>query len=169
MRFRPRALWVGCRVGCVGVPEVGRVVRVAEEHAFVPGRVGVGVQGVVAGGVIAAAAGRFAGSILFGGAPGAAIDVEPDVGAVGVNLLLRDVELVERVGAGGVAELPDERGDFVVAGLFVHDQGEGVVGVVEELEGRGGRGRARRVGGGGFGLGGGYGGGRGRRLAAEEE
>jgi hypothetical protein len=91
-------------------------VLVVEEDAFVPGGLGVGVEGVVAGGVIAAAAGWLAGGVFFRRALGAAIDVEPDGGAVGVDLLLRDVEVVEGVGAGGVAELPDEDGDFVVGG-----------------------------------------------------
>jgi hypothetical protein len=135
------------------------VVLVVEEHAFVPGRVGVGVERVVAGGVIAAAAGWIAGGVFFGRALCAAVDVEPDVGAVVVDLLLGDVERVEGVGAGSVAELPDEGGDFVVGGGFFDDQGEARVGVVEELERRGWGGGARGVGNGGGGVGGGGGGG----------
>ena len=79
--------------------------------------------------------------------------MEPDGAAVGVDLLLRDVDGVEGVGAGGVAELPDEGGDFVVGGFFGDGEGEGGVSVVEDFEwGRWGRGAGGVVdGGGGFG------------------
>src|SRR5215467_6024920 len=91
------------RVGCVGVPELG-FFFVVEEDAFIPDALGVGV---IAGGVIAGSAGEFALGVLFAGALGAAIDVEPGGGA-GVDVLLGEVELVEGVGTRGVAELPDE-------------------------------------------------------------
>ena len=73
-------------------------------------------EGVVAGSVVAGAAGELAVGVLFGGAFGASVDVEPDHGLAGVDGFLRDVELVEGVGVGGVAELPDEGGDLVVGG-----------------------------------------------------
>jgi hypothetical protein len=116
--------------------------------------------------VIAAAAGRIAGSVFFGGAFGAAVDVEPDVGAVGVDFFLRDFDLVEGVGAGGVAKLPDEGGDLVVGGGFFDDDGETRVGVVEDLERRGRGGGTGWVGCGGDGFGSRCGG---RGFAADEE
>ena len=100
------------RVGCVGVPELG-FLFVVEEDAFVPDAFGVGV---VAGGVITGSAGELALGVLFAGALCAAVDVEPGGGA-SVDVLLGEVELVEGVGSGGVAELPDERGDLVVGGV----------------------------------------------------
>jgi hypothetical protein len=87
--------------------------------------------------VIASAAGRFAGGVFFGRALGAAIDVEPDVGAVGVDFFLRNLDFIEGLGAGGVAKLPDEGGDFVVGGVFLDGDGERAVGVMEDFEGRG--------------------------------
>ena len=55
--------------------------------------------------------------------------------------------VVEGVGVGGVAELPDDGGDLVVGGVGGGDEGDGVVGGVEELEGGWGDGGARGVGG----------------------
>ena len=131
--------------GGVGVPEVGAVFAVEDDAVF-PGRVGVRVEGVVAGGVVAASAGWLAGGVFFGRALGAAVDVERDAGAVGVDQLLRDVELVEGVGLACVAELPDDGGDLVVGGVFCDDEGEAVVAVVEDCEGGGWGGGARWVG-----------------------
>src|SRR5215469_4391213 len=145
------------RVGCVGVPELG-FFFVVEEDAFIPDALGVGV---IAGGVIAGSAGEFALGVLFAGALGAAVDVEPGGGA-GVDVLLGEVELVEGVGTCGVAELPDEGGDLVVGGVVWGGKGKAAVVVVEELEGgwgggggwcggrnRGGVGLGRGSGGGG--------------------
>ena len=84
-----------------------------EEDASVPD--GLGGVGVVAGGVVGGFAGELAGGVFFAGALGSAVDVEPGGGA-GVDVLLDELELVEGVGAGGVAELPDEGGDLVVGG-----------------------------------------------------
>src|SRR5215469_17070710 len=115
------------RVGGVGVPEPG-FFFVVEEDAFVPDALGVGV---VAGGVIAGSAGELTLGVLFAGALGAAVDVEPGGGAR-VDVLLGEVELVEGVGTGGVAELPDERGDLVVGGVVRGGEGEAGVVIVEE-------------------------------------
>src|SRR6185437_8280946 len=105
----------GRSVGRFGIPKSGgmRVVRAMHDNALVPGRSGVGAKGVVGGGVIAAAAGRVAGRVFLRRAFGATIDVEPDGLAVGINLLLRDVDGVEGTGASGIAQLPDERGELV--------------------------------------------------------
>ena len=98
----------------VGVPEWGAVVFVDDEFAV--GTVGIAkaAESELTGGVIAGSAGEFAGGVLFAGAPGATIDVEPDDGATGVDEFLREVEGVERVSADGVAKLPDDGGDLVV-------------------------------------------------------
>lgn len=162
----------GRSVGCVGVPELHgvRVVGDVVEDALVPGRSGVGVEGVVGGGVVAGAARRVAGSVFLRRAFCAAVDVEPDGLAVGVDLFLRDVDGVEGAGAGGVAELPDECRELVVGGLFIHGEGEAGVAVVEDLEGCGRGGGAC-----GIGLGGRRRGGFSRRrgrwrgFAADEE
>ena len=61
--------------------------------------------------------------------------MEPELGVAGVDELLRDVEGVEGVGVGGVAELVEEGGDLVVGGGGLGDEGEGVGGLVEEVEG----------------------------------
>ena len=61
--------------------------------------------------------------------------MEPDSLAVGIDLLLRDVDGIEGVGASGVAQLPDERGELVVCCFFIHDEGEAGVAVVEDFEG----------------------------------
>ncbi len=79
-----------------------------EESAGVPIGIGVGAEGVIAGGVVAGAAGWIAWGVLFGGALRAAVDVKPDDGLARVHELLRDVEIVEGVGAGGVVKLVDE-------------------------------------------------------------
>jgi len=90
--------------------------------------------------------------------------VEPDHGVAGVYYFLGEVECVEGVGVGGVAELPDDGGDLVVGGGGGDDQGEGVGGLVEEFEGGRWGGGAWWLGCGGRGGGGVDGGG----VAAEE-
>ena len=59
--------------------------------------------------------------------------------------LLRDVECGEGVVVGGVVELPEDRGDLVVGGVVGGDEGDGVVGGVEDAEGRWCDGGARWV------------------------
>ena len=148
----------------VGVPELGFFFVVEEDAAVPDGLLGVGV---VAGGVVAGLAGELAGGKFFAGALGSAIDVEPG-GGTGVGVLLADLERVEGMGAGGVAQLPDERGDLVVGGFVGGGEGEAAVVVVEDLEGGWGRGGAWGIGGGwGWcGFGGGWWGGRGCGVAA---
>lgn len=109
-------------------------VGVAEKAAVAVGVFEV-AEGIVAGGVVAVAAGEIAGGVFFRGALGASVDVEEEEGVAGVDELLRDVEVVEGVGLGGVVELVDDGDDLVVGGVFVGDEGDGVVGLVEEFEG----------------------------------
>jgi hypothetical protein len=87
-----------------------------EEDAAVPAGIFGAAESVVAGGVVAGAAGWGAGSVFFGGAFGASVEVEPDHGVAGVDEFLRDVKAIEGVGLGGVAELPEDGGDLVVGG-----------------------------------------------------
>ena len=92
-----------------------------EEEGVVAVGVGEVAEGVVAGGVVAASAGRWAGGVFLSGAFGASVDVEPDDGVAGVDDFLRDVELVEAVRGGGVAELPEDGGDLGVGCVGVGD------------------------------------------------
>ena len=137
-----------------------------EEFAAVPVVVGAAAEGVVGGCVVAVAAGRFAVGVFFGGAFGAAIEMEPDHGVARVDYGLGDVEAVEGVGVGGVAELPDDGGDLVVGGVGDGDEGEGAVGLVEEGEGWRWDGGARD---GGGDCGGGRRGVRGFGVAADDQ
>lgn len=106
-----------------------------EKDAVIAVFIGEAAEGVVAGGVVAGAAGECAGGVLFARAFCAAVDVEPDHRVALVDECLRDVELVEGVRAGGVVELPDDGGDLVVGGVVGGDEGDGVVGGVEDAEG----------------------------------
>jgi hypothetical protein len=112
------------------------VIFVVEEDAAVPVAMGASAEGVVAGGVVAGAAGWGALCIFFGRALGASVEVEPDHRVAGVDYFLRDVEGVEGVGVGRVAELPEDGRDLVVGGGGRGDEGDGVGGGVEEFEGR---------------------------------
>src|SRR6185312_93187 len=110
---------------------------VVEEDAFVPGLVVDLAERVVGGGVVAGAAGDLALGIFFGGALGAAVDVKPDVVAAGVDVLLGEAGNVERVNgvsAGGIADLPDDGGELVVGGFIRRGEGVAAVVVVEDLE-----------------------------------
>ena len=165
----------GWSVGSFGVPEVGGVVvpfiAVGEDRALVPnGR--LRHEGIFAGSVIAPAASRSARGVFLGGAFGAAVDVEPDVGAVGVATSFCGIlrSYFEGVGAGTASRsCQTSDGDGVVAGLFGDDEGERGVGVVENAEGSGWSGGTRWVGCGGGGVGGGSGRGGGCGFAADEE
>jgi hypothetical protein len=110
---------------------------VVEEHGVVVVLVGEAAEGVVAGRVIAGSAGELAGGVFFAGALRAAIDVEPDHRVAGVDEFFREAEGVEGVGCCGVVELAEDGGDLVVGGVGDGDEGEGVVGLVEEVEGWG--------------------------------
>jgi len=98
------------------------VVLVEVELAV--GAVGVveAAVGELAGGVITGAAGEL-GGVFFRSALGASIDVEPYDGAARVDDGLREVDGVEGVGVGGVAELVDEGGDLGVGGGFSGGEG----------------------------------------------
>src|SRR6185312_2598519 len=114
----------------VGVPEFGLFVVGVEKDGVVAVLVGEAAEGVVAGSVVAGAAGECGGGVLFVGAFGAAVDVEPDHRIAGVYHLLdllREVERGEVVGAGGVVELPEDRGDLVIGGVGGGDESDGVV------------------------------------------
>jgi len=84
--------------------------------------VGEAAVGEVSGGVVAGAAGRW-GGVFFRGAFGAAVEVEPDDGVALVDEGLREFEGGEGVVGGGVAELVEDGGDFVVGGGFFGDEG----------------------------------------------
>ncbi len=111
--------------GAVGGVEDGVVVVVVGEAA----------EGVVTGGVVAGTAGVFAVGVLFAGAFGAAVEVKPDNGIALVDEGFWEMECVEAVCLGSIVELPEDRGDLVVRGVLIGDEGEGVVGLVEEFEG----------------------------------
>src|SRR6185312_6774221 len=100
------------------------------EYGVVAVFVGEAAEGIVAGGVIAGAAGECAGGVFFARAFGSAVDVEPDHRVALVDELLRDVERGEGVVVRGVVELPEDCGDLVVGGVGVGDEGDGVVGGV---------------------------------------
>jgi hypothetical protein len=68
------------------------LVFAVEEGALVPQGILLRVEGVVGGGVVAGAAGWVTGDVFFWRAFCAAVDVEPDGAAVGVDLFLWDVE-----------------------------------------------------------------------------
>ena len=121
--------------GWVWVPEFGLVVFVVEQDAVVAVGVLEAAECVVAGCVVAASAGRIAGGVFLGCAPGATVDVDEDDGVALVDELLWKMELVERLVAGRVVQLPEEGLDLLVGGVVGGDEGEGVGGLVEELEG----------------------------------
>jgi hypothetical protein len=100
-------------------------VRAGEEDGIVAVGVGEAAECVVAGGVIAAAAGWSSGGVFLGGASGAAVDVEPHVRVACVHEFLRDVKGVEGVGVGCVVELKENGGDLVVGGSLAGDEGCG--------------------------------------------
>ena len=98
-------------------------VGVVEEFGVVPVGVGVAAECVVAGGVVACAAGRLV-RVFFRRALGATVDVEPEDRLARVDGFLREVECVEGVRVGGVVKLVEDGGDFVVGGVFFGGQGE---------------------------------------------
>src|SRR5271168_4255222 len=114
---------MGC-VGSVGIPKLGLVVFAVEQGAVVGLETGVAAEGVVAGGVVAATTGRRSAGVLLAGTFAATVDVEPDLVVAVVNQSLRDLELVEGVGVGRVAQLPDEGFNLRVGGVFLGDQGD---------------------------------------------
>ncbi len=116
LRMRVMAAVGRAGVWGVGVPELGFGVVGVAEDAVGPVGVGVAAEGEVAGAVVAGFAGELALGVFFGGAFGAAIDVEPDGGLAGVDEGLGEVEGGEGMGVGGVAELPEDGGDLVVGG-----------------------------------------------------
>ena len=126
---------------------MGLFVVAVEKNGVVAVLVGEAAEGVVAGSVVACATGKRARGVFFVCALGAAIDVEPDHGVALVDELLRDVERGEVVVAGCVVELPEDCGDLVVGGVVGGDEGDGVVGGVEDLEGWWGYGGTWWVGG----------------------
>ena len=76
-------------------------------------------EGVVAGGVVAGAAGRGAWGVFFSRRIWGRDRGGTRAGVAGVDEFLRDVEGVEGVGVGGVAELPEDGGDLLVSGVGV--------------------------------------------------
>lgn len=103
---------------------------------FAIGAVGVfeAAEGELAGCMIAGSAGKFPCRVLFARALCATIDMEPDDGATRVDKLLREVKRVKGVRVRAVAKLPNDGGDLVVGSVGRGDKGQGVIGLVEELE-----------------------------------
>ena len=123
-------------LGCVWVPEWRAVVFIDNEFAIGAVRVLEAAESELASGVIARTAGKLGSGVLFARALCAAIDVKPDDGIARVDELLRKMKRVEGVGVGSVAKLPDDGGNLIVGDVGRGDEGEGVVGLVEEFENR---------------------------------
>src|ERR1700748_738443 len=93
-----------------------------DQCAVVVVLVGEAAQRVIARGVIPAAAGKRARSVLFAGALRAAIKVNPPDGCPRIAKLLRDPELVETMRRSRIMKLPDDGGHLVIRSTLRRNQ-----------------------------------------------
>ncbi len=119
----------------VRIPEFYLVVLIVKQYAIIAVGIFEAAKRVVAGGMIATPARWIACCILLGSTFGASVDMYEDDGVTLVNERLRNVERVKAVRMSGVVKLPDDRFDLIVGCVVFGDEGDGVGGLMEELEG----------------------------------